>query len=54
MKVEYHLGGGMKTATEDIDADEVRYTSKLVKFYIQSVLMECFSVEDIIKVDTTP
>ncbi len=50
MKVTFH-NGASKSETVDVDADEVRYTSSLVKFYFSNVLVEIWHQADIIKVE---
>jgi hypothetical protein len=53
MKVTFN-NGAAREETVDIDADEVRYTSSLVKFFLADVLLDVFSLSDVVKVDLEP
>ena len=48
--IKFH-NGSSQIESEDVDAEKIRYTSKLVKFYTKGALIDVYSVEDLVDVD---
>jgi hypothetical protein len=50
--IKFH-NGASQIESENIDAEKIRYTSKLVKFYTRGALIDVFSVDDLVDVTET-
>ena len=50
--IKFH-NGSTAIETEKIDAEKIYYTSKLVKFYTKGVLIDVYSVDDLVDVTET-
>ena len=50
--IKFH-NGSTAIESEDVNAEKIRYTSKLVKFYTKGVLIDVYSVDDLVDVEET-